>query len=166
MAFERVALYQVVVWLEYEGSSRTWVSTVFLLLTLAISSMISVTLYLLRGEIPKLFLDDAEGISRAAGMLAVWAPLEVLDGLNAVTQGIFRGAGKQKVAATVNAVAYYVYAIPTAGLLGFHFFLGVEWLWIGFGFGMFVNASLQLYMPLERWTWVKPAREAQKRTAE
>ncbi|CAI5709460.1 unnamed protein product [Peronospora farinosa] len=140
--------------------------TVALLLTLAISSIFSVTLYLLRGEIPKLFLDDAQGITRAAGVLAVWAPLEVLDGLNAVTQGIFRGAGKQKVAATVNAVAYYVCGIPAAGLLGFHFFLGVEGLWMGFGFGMFVAASLQLYMLLERWTWVELAREAQKRTAE
>ncbi|CAI5731286.1 unnamed protein product [Peronospora destructor] len=140
--------------------------TVALLLTLAISSIFSVTLYLLRGEIPRLFLDDAQGIARAASVLAVWAPLEVLDGLNAVTQGIFRGAGKQKVAATVNAVAYYVCGIPVAGLLGFHFFLGVEGLWMGFGFGMFVAASLQLYMLFQRWTWVELAIEAQKRTAE
>ncbi|CAI5729792.1 unnamed protein product [Peronospora effusa] len=59
-------LESAVVWLEYEGSSRTWVSTVLLLLTLAISSIFSVTLYLLRGEILKLFLDDAQGITRAA----------------------------------------------------------------------------------------------------
>ncbi|OWZ01303.1 Multidrug/Oligosaccharidyl-lipid/Polysaccharide (MOP) Flippase transporter [Phytophthora megakarya] len=126
----------------------------------------AITLYVLRGEIPSLFLNDAQGIARAASVLAVWAPLEVLDGLNAVVQGIFRGAGKQKVAATVNAVAYYVFGIPVAGLLGFHFLLGVEGLWLGFGFGIFIAASLQFYMLFERWTWEELADEAQKRTAE
>ncbi|CAH0514362.1 unnamed protein product [Peronospora belbahrii] len=124
------------------------------------------TLYLFRAVIPRLFLDDAQGIARAAGVLAAWVPLEVLDGLNAVLQGIFRGAGKQKVAATVNVVAYYVFGIPVAALLGFHFFLEVEGLWMGFGCGIFVAVSLQLYMLLDHWTWVELASEAQKRTAE
>jgi len=140
--------------------------TVALLMTFAISSTFSITLYALRGDIPRLFLTDAQGIARAASVLAVWAPLEVLDGLNAVVQGVFRGAGKQKVAATVNAVAYYVFGIPVAGLLGFHFVLGVEGLWLGFGFGIFVAASLQFYMLFERWTWQELADEAQKRTAD
>lgn len=140
--------------------------TVALLLTLGISSMFAISLYLFRGVIPSLFLNDAQGIARAASVLAVWAPMEVLDGLNAVVQGIFRGAGKQKVAATVNAVAYYVFGIPVAGVLGFHFLLGVEGLWLGFGFGIFVAASLQFYMLFERWTWAELADEAQKRTAE
>lgn len=70
------------------------------------------------------------------------------------------------MAATVNAVAYYIFGIPVAGLLGFHFVLGVEGLWLGFGFGIFVAASLQFYMLFERWTWAKLADEAQKRTAE
>ncbi|KAE8888629.1 hypothetical protein PF005_g18490 [Phytophthora fragariae] len=140
--------------------------TVSLLLTLGISSTFSITLYVLRGSIPSLFLNDRQGIARAASVLAVWAPLEVLDGLNAVIQGISRGVGKQKVAATVNAVAYYIFGIPVAGLLGFHFGLGVEGLWLGFGFGIFVAASLQFYMLFERWTWTKLADEAQKRTAE
>ncbi|EEY63401.1 Multidrug/Oligosaccharidyl-lipid/Polysaccharide (MOP) Flippase Superfamily [Phytophthora infestans T30-4] len=140
--------------------------TVSLTLTLAISSTFALLLYVLRHEIPRLFLNDAQGIARAASVLAVWAPLEVLDGLNAVVQGIFRGVGKQKVAATVNAVAYYVFGIPVAGVLGFHFFLGIEGLWLGFGFGIFVAASLQFYMLFESWTWVELAEDAQKRTAE
>ncbi|KAL4164015.1 hypothetical protein KRP22_004637 [Phytophthora ramorum] len=140
--------------------------TVALLLTLVISSTFSVMLYTLRGVIPSLFLNDAQGIARAASVLAIWAPLEVLDGLNAVVQGIFRGAGKQKVAATVNAVAYYIFGIPVAGVLGFYVVLGVEGLWLGFGFGIFVAASLQFYMLFERWTWAELADDAQKRTAE
>eukprot|EP00644_Phytophthora_capsici_P018789 jgi/Phyca11/557556/estExt2_Genewise1Plus.C_PHYCAscaffold_1320023 len=140
--------------------------TVSLTLTFVISSVFAMSIYVLRGEIPSLFLNDAQGIARAANVLAVWAPLEVLDGLNAVVQGIFRGAGKQNAAATVNAVSYYIFGIPVAGLLGFHFALGVEGLWLGFGFGIFVAASLQFYMLFERWTWTELADDAQKRTAE
>ncbi|POM75261.1 Multidrug/Oligosaccharidyl-lipid/Polysaccharide (MOP) Flippase Superfamily [Phytophthora palmivora] len=43
---------------------------------------------------------------------------------------------------------------------------GETGLWLGFGFGIFVAASLQFYMLFERWTWVELADEAQKRTAE
>ncbi|KAF4323448.1 hypothetical protein BBO99_00001324 [Phytophthora kernoviae] len=139
--------------------------TVALTLTLAISSAFSVMLYVMRSEIPSLFLNDRESIERAASVLAVWAPLEVLDGLNAVVQGVFRGAGKQKVAATVNAVAYYVFGIPVAAVLGFYCVLGVEGLWLGFGFGIFVAASLQFYLLFKRWTWVELADDAQERTA-
>ncbi|KAG7396303.1 hypothetical protein PHYBOEH_002528 [Phytophthora boehmeriae] len=140
--------------------------TVALALTLAISSTFAVMLYAMRGQIPSLFLNDRDSIESAAIVLAVWAPLEVLDGLNAVVQGVFRGAGKQKVAATVNAVAYYVFGIPVAAVLGFYCVLGVEGLWLGFGFGIFVAASLQFFLLFKRWTWVELANEAQVRTAE
>ncbi|RLN94912.1 hypothetical protein BBJ28_00016718 [Nothophytophthora sp. Chile5] len=139
---------------------------VALTLTLAISLTFAVSLFVFRGSIPILFLNDQQSIARAASVLAVWAPLEVLDGLNAVIQGVFRGAGKQKVAATVNVVAYYVFGIPLGALLGFHFVFGVEGLWLGFGFGIFVSASLLFFLLFERWTWVELAEDAQKRTAE
>lgn len=61
--------------------------TVSLLLTLGISSTFSILMYVFRGSIPSLFLNDPKGIARAASVLAVWAPLEVLDGLNAVVRG-------------------------------------------------------------------------------
>ncbi|KAE9285418.1 hypothetical protein PF001_g21922 [Phytophthora fragariae] len=135
------------------------------LLTLSISVTFAMLMYLFRGSIPSLFLMDQEGIERSASLLAVWVPFEILDGQNAVLQGVYRGLGKQKVAATISAVAYYACGIPAAALFGFYFALGVEGLWLGFGFGVFVSATMLLCMLLGRWSWEELAEDAQKRTA-
>ncbi|KAG2998068.1 hypothetical protein PC118_g1491 [Phytophthora cactorum] len=105
------------------------------LLTLSISVVFAVSMYVFRGVIPSLFLTERESIDRSASLLAIWAPFEILDGQNTVLQGVYRGLGKQKVAATVSAVAFYACGIPAAALFGFRLALGVEGLWLGFGFG-------------------------------
>ncbi|KAG2810751.1 hypothetical protein PC112_g15920 [Phytophthora cactorum] len=96
------------------------------LLTLSISVVFAVSMYVFRGVIPSLFLTERESIDRSASLLAIWAPFEILDGQNTVLQGVYRGLGKQKVAATVSAVAFYACGIPAAALFGFRLALGVE----------------------------------------
>ncbi|KAL3663765.1 hypothetical protein V7S43_011179 [Phytophthora oleae] len=135
------------------------------LLTLSISVTFATAMFVFRGVIPSLFLTNEESIERSASLMAVWAPFEILDGQNTVLQGVYRGLGKQKVAATVSALAYYACGIPVAALLGFHFALGVEGLWLGFGFGVSVSVSLLLCMLMRRWSWNDLAEEAEKRTA-
>jgi MATE family multidrug resistance protein len=135
------------------------------MLTLALSAVFAVAMYVFRGVLPSLFLVDRDSIERSARLLAVWAPFEVLDGQNTVLQGVFRGLGKQKVAATVSAVAYYACGIPVAALLGFRFAWGVEGLWLGFGFGVAMSVTLLLGMLLGRWSWSELAEDAQKRTS-
>ncbi|GMF31403.1 unnamed protein product [Phytophthora lilii] len=135
------------------------------LLALSLSVGFAVTMFVFRGAIPRLFLTNHEGIERSASLLAVWAPFEILDGQNTVLQGIYRGLGKQKVAATISALAYYACGIPAAALFGFHFAFGVEGLWLGFGFGVLVSVSLLLCMLVGRWSWNQLAEDAQKRTA-
>ncbi|KAL3663767.1 hypothetical protein V7S43_011181 [Phytophthora oleae] len=137
--------------------------TVALTLTLAISLLSIVFLYATRWTLPSLLLNDHESIVRAASALAVWAPFEILDGQNTVLQGLFRGAGKQTVGASINAVAYYVFGTPLAALLGFYWALGVEGLWIGF-LGILVSASCLYFLLFEHWTWEELANDVQKRT--
>ncbi|RLN53219.1 hypothetical protein BBJ29_000517 [Phytophthora kernoviae] len=139
---------------------------VALALTLSVSTVFGITLYVMRGTIPSLFLNDPDSIATAASVLIVSSLMEVFDGMNAVVQGVFRGAGKQKMAATVNAIAYYVFGTPTAALLGFYFAMGVQGLWMGFLFGVLIAATLQLFMLLKWWKWTELAEEAQERTAE
>ncbi|OWZ14971.1 Multidrug/Oligosaccharidyl-lipid/Polysaccharide (MOP) Flippase transporter [Phytophthora megakarya] len=134
------------------------------LLTLSISVTFVVTVYIFRGDIPSLFLTNRESIERSACLLAVWAPFEVFNGQNAVLQGVYRGLGKQNVAATISAVAFYVCGIPVAALLGFRYALGVEGLWLGFGSGVFVSVLLLMWMLLSRWSWNELAENAQNRT--
>ncbi|KAJ8542695.1 hypothetical protein ON010_g12117 [Phytophthora cinnamomi] len=135
------------------------------ILALTISVTFAAVMFLFRGSIPSLFLTDRESIERSASLLAVWAPFEILDGQNTVLQGVYRGLGKQKVAATISGVAYYACGIPQATLLGYYFALGVEGLWLGYGVGVFMSVSLLLFMLLGRWSWEELATDAQKRTA-
>jgi MATE family multidrug resistance protein len=139
--------------------------SVALTLTLAIALTFVAFLYATRWSLPSLLLNDPESIARAASALAIWAPFELLDGQNTVLQGVFRGAGKQTVGATINAVAYYVFGTPFSALLGFSWGLNVEGLWVGFGLGILVSASSLYYLLFERWTWQALADDARKRTS-
>ncbi|KAG4234973.1 hypothetical protein PC116_g16870 [Phytophthora cactorum] len=124
------------------------------LLTLSISVVFAVSMYVFRGVIPSLFLTERESIDRSASLLAIWAPFEILDGQNTVLQGVYRGLGKQKVAATVSAVAFYACGIPAAALFGFRLALGVEGLWLGFGFAhSLVSASAKIRPHQARHMW-------------
>ncbi|RLN72329.1 hypothetical protein BBJ28_00022187, partial [Nothophytophthora sp. Chile5] len=134
--------------------------------TLALALVFTVLLYSLSGSIPRLFLDDSDSVALASKIMALWSPLEVVDGLNAVLQGIFRGAGQQKPAAITNVVAFYIGGIPFGALLAFQFDLGVEGLWLGIGFGLIVTVSVLLFLVLRCWKWDKLADTAHKRTAQ
>ncbi|DBA01375.1 TPA: hypothetical protein N0F65_001614 [Lagenidium giganteum] len=122
--------------------------------------IVSALLFFFRFEIPKILINDPVSIQRAAETLLVLVPYENLDAINCVLQGIFRGAGRQHIAAKSNAIAFYVVGIPLAALLAFKGHLGVEGLWIGFGSGM-ATAFLVCLFILMRSSWEQMALEAQ-----
>jgi MATE family multidrug resistance protein len=140
-------------------------SSVALMLTLGLSLTLATGLFLARGSIPLLFVDDPETVELAARALRLWAPFEVLDGLNCVIQGVFRGAGKQDVAARTNAIAYYAAGIPVAAFVAFSEGMGVEGLWLGFGVGILCSLSILFYLMKRHWHWRSLALEAMERTA-
>lgn len=72
-------------------------------------------------------------------MLPILSCVMVLDGLNAVLSGVLRGAGRQRLGATINAFCCAL-ALPTAWALGFKAKLGVH----GFWCGVIAGAALQL----------------------
>ncbi|KAG7376907.1 hypothetical protein PHYPSEUDO_012563 [Phytophthora pseudosyringae] len=92
--------------------------------------------------------------------MAIWSPLTVADGLNCVTQGVFRGAGKQTSAAITNALAYYGIGIPVGAYLAFHCGLGVEGLWFGTGLGDVLAVSCLTTLMLCCWDWEELADDA------
>lgn len=140
-------------------------SSVALMLTLGLSLALATGLFMARGSIPLLFVNDPETVELAARALRLWAPFEVLDGLNCVIQGVFRGAGKQDVAARTNAIAYYAAGIPVAAFVAFSEGMGVEGLWLGFGVGIFCSLSILYYLMKRTWRWRTLALEAMERTA-
>lgn len=141
-------------------------TSVSLMLTLGLSLALSIGLLVTHASIPFLFVSDSETANLAARTLLLWAPFEVLDGLNCVVQGIFRGAGKQNVAATTNAIAYYGAGIPFAAFMAFAEGLGVEGLWLGFGLGILCSFAILFYRMSFKWQWRVLALDAMERTAE
>ncbi|ETP33478.1 hypothetical protein F442_17997 [Phytophthora nicotianae P10297] len=120
----------------------------------------------LSDAIPRLFLNDDRSIDLASKIMVMWPPLEIAGGLNAIMQGIFGGAGKQKSAAIANVIGYYGGGIPLGAILAFVADMGVEGLWWGIGFGIAATwLSLSLLM-LNYWHWDQPGRAARQRTAQ
>ena len=148
-----------------EPKKAQMVARLAMMMAVSISFFIGFGLFTLRSHIAVLFISDPVSIEKASTVLLLWSPMEIMDAINCVIQGIFRGAGKQDTAATTNAVAYYAAGIPMAALLGFKFHFGIEGLWIGFGLGVIISASTLVFL-FNRWKWEELAEDAQARTAE
>ncbi|GMF29780.1 unnamed protein product [Phytophthora lilii] len=118
----------------------------------------------LSGYIPVLFLDKGKSADLASKVMAILSPQKVVDGLNAVTEGVFRGAGKQKDAAIANGLAYYQFGVPFGALLAFQCDLGVEGLWIGMTAVNVLALSAMTLLMHFRWDWNNLARDARTRT--
>jgi MATE family multidrug resistance protein len=106
-----------------------------------------------------------DGDSRAAATLLALVPYEIVDCMNCVAQGIFRGIGHQNIAARINAIAYYIVGIPLGAWMAFQLQWSLEGLWIGFAIGIFTSLATSLYI-LSRSNWKQLALEAQERCNE
>uniref|UniRef100_K3WXD6 Uncharacterized protein n=1 Tax=Globisporangium ultimum (strain ATCC 200006 / CBS 805.95 / DAOM BR144) TaxID=431595 RepID=K3WXD6_GLOUD len=140
------------------------ISRITLSICFSLSVILASLVAVYRYEIPKLLMNDPEAIERAAQCLLVMVPYEVVDALNCVIQGIYRGTGRQNMAAKTNAIAFYIVGVPLAGVLAFHFNFGVEGLWIGFMSGIITAFSVCSTI-LYHSSWQQMAKEAQERTA-
>ena len=66
----------------------------------------------------------------------------IADGLQVVGGGLMRGMGRPRAGAIANFVGYYVFGLPLAGLLAFHFELGTAGILYGFVGGLGLIALL------------------------
>ena len=87
-------------------------------------------------------------------MFIVAAIFQLPDAIGACVQGIFRGSGRQALAAKLNFTAYYIIGIPLGYLLGVKLFgLGAIGLWIGMTVGLCIIALFGTILVLQSdWT--------------
>ncbi|KAF4042485.1 MatE [Phytophthora infestans] len=137
---------------------------VALMITLVVTLFFAGLTLGLSEYIPLLFLDRGKSADLAARVMALMSPQKIVDGLNTVTQGVFRGAGKQKSAAIANGVAYYLFGVPFGALLAFQCDLGVEGLWIGMTAGNVFALCVMTVLMRFYWNWDRLADDAQTRT--
>ncbi len=91
-----------------------------------------------RNFLPSLYINDAEVIGLASGMLIVGAFFQISDGVQVVGLGVLRGLSDVKVPTVVTLVAYWLVALPVGYLLGFV----VEWGTVGVWIGLLIGLSL------------------------
>ncbi|OQR95135.1 Multidrug/Oligosaccharidyl-lipid/Polysaccharide (MOP) Flippase Superfamily [Achlya hypogyna] len=119
----------------------------------------------LREVLPTLFINDADVVEAAAAVMLFVVPCHVLDGLNAISQGIFRAMGQQAIATVVNGAAFYLVGIPLAAVAAFYFGGGVPGLWVGFTSGS-LSACTMYFVLLCRLDWDKITNDASARYLE
>jgi len=107
-----------------------------------------------RKSLPWLVTTDIDIVKEAQRLFIVAAIFQLPDAIGACVQGIFRGSGRQALAAKLNFTAYYIIGIPLGYLLGVKLFgLGAIGLWIGMTVGLCIIALFGTILVLQSdWT--------------
>jgi len=133
-----------------------------LFLGLFLAALTTSFLIFYRHRLPYLFTTDDDLVKKAESLFLVVGLYQLPDAINAVQQGIFKGIGKQALAAKLNFISYYVVGIPLGILFGFKFGLGVEGLWLGMTIGLVFVSTVNTTI-IFRCNWEELALETMKR---
>lgn len=104
----------------------------------------AVILFSARSSVGALFSSDADVIAMVAVVLPYGAMYQVNDALAAVTGGLLRGQGRQRISGYVNLTLYYVFALPLGLYLAFGRAWGLAGLWSGICFALVFVSLLQI----------------------
>jgi MATE family multidrug resistance protein len=102
-------------------------------LSMTVSALAFTTL---RNVLPRMYSDDAALIALAAGILPLAGAFQLADGVQAMACGVLRGMGRPTVAAVINMLGYYAFALPLAYLMAFQGGLGLRGIWAGLALGV------------------------------
>lgn len=116
---------------------------VAIFLTLSVAASVMILLIISRSRFAAIFTPDETVISYTARVVPWVALFQIFDGLNGSCGGSLRGMGKQNVGASINAMAYYVVALPLGTWMAFSGW-ELSGLWIGQTIGMILVAGLEL----------------------
>ena len=100
------------------------------------------------------FTEDDAVIRMAGKAVHLLAFLILSDGMQGVSGGIMRGAGKQFVGALTNIFSYYCIGLPAAWFLCFHAQLGVSGLLLGISAGAAIQSTILVGLILCCSTWI------------
>lgn len=113
-----------------------------ILLGEALMTLFGIIFVLFRNNLPAFYIKDPAVISIASSLLIIAALFQIFDGTQAVGIGILRGLTDVKGPTLITFIAYWVIGLPVGYLLGFHYNLGVQGVWIGLMFGLVTSAIL------------------------
>jgi multidrug resistance protein, MATE family len=124
----------------------------------AMQSILFTAVFLVWGRLlASFFIGDSLVISTATRLLVVAALFQVFDGAQVINSAALRGLTDVKVPAAITFIAYWAVAIPLGYLLGIHWGLGPQGIWMGLAVGL-AGAAIFLGARLVRMT--RPASAA------
>jgi len=100
----------------------------------------------------------------AASIFPIAAGYQLFDGLAAVSGGVLRGCGKQKIGAICNFVGYIIFGLSASACLAFLTDLGIMGLWIGVAIALFVTSLAAIFFVV-RINWETETEIAKERVA-
>ena len=92
----------------------------------------------LRFRLPYLFTKDDDVAAIVSQVLPICAVLQVFDSLAAISHGLLRGIGRQRVGTYTNLFSYYLVALPISFSVGWVLKWKLEGLWLGIVVGLAV----------------------------
>jgi len=126
-----------------DASSAKFIGHLSALLSALTGTIVMLTLLASKDVFGYLFSDDAEVVSLVAQVMPLVASFQVADGLAGSCGGVLRGQGRQHLGAAFNLLAYYVLALPLGITLAFRAGYGLQGLWIGQVFALFVVGTCE-----------------------
>lgn len=142
-----------------EGEKAKVAAKVGIAFAVVFSTLAALFFIIFRTRIPYLFVKDETVAVLVKDSLIVLAAYQLVDSLNMIFSGVFKGAGEQRYIAYINLVSYYVIGIPFGTYLTFELDLEmdkVESLWWGLNLGLFSACSLEILL-IRQWDWVRIA---------
>ncbi|ETN43277.1 uncharacterized protein HMPREF1541_02436 [Cyphellophora europaea CBS 101466] len=142
-------------WIGYgalNAARKTWRTHYMLFICIGLCDLALLTS--LRHVIAGVFTSDEVVRAIIVRVLPIVASAQLFDALLAISNGLLRGLGRQKIGGWINLAVYYVFALPLSFVLTFGPpKLDIEGLWIGPCLGLGLGAfTMWSYMKLTDWT--------------
>jgi len=106
--------------------------------------IVGITIYFLGPAFVRLFTEDMKVVDIVDSVIPFLSIFAMLDGLQGVGSGVFRGAGKQGIGAVANVIAFYVIGLPMAWVVCFKWHFGVAGLIMGLSLGTVLQVVVLL----------------------
>ena len=112
--------------------------------TLGLMGMLALAVVGLRHALAGLYTDDLAVAALAAAVAPIAAATQLFDGLQIVSAGILRGAGRTQAPAFVNAFCFSMIALPLGYAIAYRMDFGLAGVWLGLVIGVSFVALLML----------------------
>jgi MATE family multidrug resistance protein len=133
------------------------------LLTLVFQIILIAIILPFKNSLGSLFTSDEDVANLVSDIIPIWCVFMIGDSIQAVTGGVLRGLGKQKLCLLLNILGFWVLGVPLGATLTFAAGLGVFGLWWGLVIGIYCTAIIGMLILRFSMDWRKEAEKSIRR---